>query len=325
VKTLAGCIAVSLLLTWSSALAEPGFVLAPAVGTPRRLVLSGRLLRERPSGGSSVWSRNLRQLGAAGWEHMPVRVDFLGKSAELKTGEGGDFEAVFEPPAGGAPFPTGLQWVDVQARGASARAWVEILPDEAPFLVISDFDDTVAVTNVTSKRGLIQAALFEDANTQPVVQGMPELYQCLRAGKASAPGFALVSGSPIQYIPRHSAFLARHRFPFMGLYLRELSPSTLSGYKQPVIRKLLAQLPHKVLLFGDSGEKDPEVYAEIRRDFPDRVLDIYIRQVTSADPKQRFEGMHPFHEPREAALEALRKGYLSQACFEAKFGEEQQP
>lgn len=323
-KTLARCMTVSLLLTWSTALAEPGFVLAPAVGTPRRVVLSGRLLKERPSGGSSVWSRNLRQLGAAGWDHMPVRVDFLGKSAELQTGASGDFEAVFEP-AAGTTFPAGLQWVDVQARGASARAWVEIVPDDAPFLVISDFDDTVAVTNVTSKRGFVQSVLFEDSATQPVVQGMPELYQCLRAGKASAPGLAIVSGSPIQYIPRHSSFLARHRFPFMGLYFRELSPSTLSGYKQPVIRKLLSQLPHKVLLFGDSGEKDPEVYAEIRRDFPDRVLDIYIRQITGGDAKARFDGMHPFREPREAALDALKKGYLSQGCFDAKFGKEQKP
>jgi phosphatidate phosphatase APP1 len=33
------------------------------------------------------------------------------------------------------------------------------------------------------------------------------------------------------------------------------------------------------VLIGDSGEKDPEIYADIVRSHPDRVLAVYIREV----------------------------------------------
>ena len=33
------------------------------------------------------------------------------------------------------------------------------------------------------------------------------------------------------------------------------------------------------VLIGDSGEKDPEIYADIVRAYPDRILAVYIREV----------------------------------------------
>jgi phosphatidate phosphatase APP1 len=33
------------------------------------------------------------------------------------------------------------------------------------------------------------------------------------------------------------------------------------------------------VLIGDSGEKDPEVYADVVQDYPERVLAVYIREV----------------------------------------------
>ena len=33
------------------------------------------------------------------------------------------------------------------------------------------------------------------------------------------------------------------------------------------------------MLLGDSGEKDPQIYADIVREHPDRVLVVYIREV----------------------------------------------
>ena len=43
------------------------------------------------------------------------------------------------------------------------------------------------------------------------------------------------------------------------------------------ILRLHPDLPF--VLIGDSGEKDPQVYAEIVRDHPRRVLAVYIREV----------------------------------------------
>ena len=52
-------------------------------------------------------------------------------------------------------------------------------------------------------------------------------------------------------------------------------------YKQPILSGLIAQFPQRrFVLIGDSGEKDPEVYAAVYRVHPQQVAGIYIRDVT---------------------------------------------
>jgi phosphatidate phosphatase APP1 len=300
------------------AFASAGVLLFPAVGTSRQLTVSGRVLKEAPTTGSSIFSKNLRRLVAANWEGAPVQVGFSGQRAQLVSGHDGSFQATFLAPAKEA-FTVGSAFAEAHAGGAGAQAQVQILSDEAPFLVISDFDDTVAVTNVTQRRSLLASALLKDEQTQPAVPGMAALYQCLLAGKKAAPGLAVVSGSPVQFAPRIAAFLRKNGFPFAALHLRDLGPSTLSDYKQPVIRALLQQLPYPVVLVGDSGERDPEVYAQLRAEFPGRVLRIYIRDAGRAQDAGRFEGMLLFQEPAEAAKDARDLGLLSAECAAKAF------
>jgi len=60
------------------------------------------------------------------------------------------------------------------------------------------------------------------------------------------------------------------------------------------IGEIMGRFPdRRFILIGDSGEKDPEVYREIRRRFPGQVQEIMIRDCTDAlanDPA-RLEGM----------------------------------
>ena len=56
----------------------------------------------------------------------------------------------------------------------------------------------------------------------------------------------------------------------------------------------MAHFPERTFtLIGDSGEKDPEVYKQIREEFPDQVREIKIRVVSdpNADGPERLEGM----------------------------------
>ena len=60
------------------------------------------------------------------------------------------------------------------------------------------------------------------------------------------------------------------------------------------IRTLLAHFPARTFtLIGDTGEKDPEVFRQIRSEFPDQVREIRIRVVVDpeSDDPQRLEGM----------------------------------
>lgn len=305
---LSCCVAVT-------AVAQPVVLLFPSVGTTTQVTLSGRVLKNGPSGGSSVISKNLRRLTTSNWEGAEVDVRFQNQQALVKSGHDGNFEATFA--AGKTPFPTGLWTAEAGVKGAEpGRATVDVMAADAPFFVISDFDDTIAITNVLERRKFVENVFAKDELTQPVVPGMSAFYACLRA-KPSKPVFALVSGSPVQYVTRVSRFLQVHDFPVFGLYLRDLGPNTLSDYKQPIIRSLLKSVRGSVVLVGDSGEHDPEVYAQIRSEFPERVKAIFIRNAGRAEDPKRFEGMTLFETPRDAALVAATQGLLEKKCAEA--------
>ncbi|MEW5739372.1 MAG: App1 family protein [Myxococcota bacterium] len=301
------------------AAAAPLVLLFPAVGAPGGVTLSGRVLKHAPTGGSSTASRNLRWLTSSNWEGARVEVRFGGRSATVTTGHDGNFQVTLVPGDKRA-FEPGLSTAEAHVDGAETGiATVDVIADAAPFFVVSDFDDTLAITNVAKAGGAIEAGLFKDSSTQPVVEGMAAFYGCLKEGKPARPVFALVSGSPVQYTPRITQFLARHGFPVFGQYLRDFGPKTLSGYKQPLIRALLQSLKQPVVLVGDSGEKDPEVYAQIRQEFPERVKAIYIREAGGPQDAKRFEGMLHFKHPAEAAADAVTKGLADAACVAGAF------
>ncbi len=300
-------------------LAQGQVLLFPAVGTEQSVTLSGRVLKSQTSKGSSKLSKNLRLLLASNDDGAQVEVKFEGLRTSVTSGHDGSFEATFTAPAA-TPFPTGIHNATAATKLSSmATATVDVISAQAPYFVVSDFDDTLAVSNVLSKRNLIKAALLQDDTTQPVVEGMADFYACLKSVSVERPVFALVSGSPVQYTPRIEAFLSRHGFPVFGQYLRDLGPGTLKGYKQPFIRSLLKSLPQQVVLIGDSGEHDPEVYGQIKSEFPGRVKAIYIRDAgNSADPK-RFDDMLLFKTPDEAARDAVTRGLADAKCVAERF------
>jgi phosphatidate phosphatase APP1 len=314
-RALSLCLVACSLAAWAAD-ASPTILLFPAVGRRDEVTVSGRVLKESPHGKHAL-ARNLRELTAEKWEGAPVELTLEGQTLKQTSSNEGDFTATFRFKE--HPLEAGMHRVEACVPGATGTIGVQLLDDAAPFLLVSDLDDTLSVTNVLHKDKLARAALLEEGDTQPAVPGMAELYQCLLADKPIKPGIALVTGTPIQYVPRTLVFLNTHSFPFMGVYPRELSAATLNDYKQPVIRKLFRQLPHKSICVGDSGEHDPEVYSQMRKEFPDRILSIYIHDVGRDEDPKRFEGMFVFKAARDAARDALSKGYLTQACFEREF------
>lgn len=302
--------------------ADAAVLLFPAVGTPGQVTLSGRVLKHAPSAGSSTFSKNLRRLTSSNWEGARVEVRYADRSVEVVSGHDGNFSVTLS--GNEKPFEVGLTTAEAFVKGAQAGiATVDIVAPKAGFFVVSDFDDTLAVTNVVKGTQLVKAALMQDETTQPVVEGMAAFYGCLKEDKAARPGFALVSGSPAQYLGRVRQFLTTHGFPIFGIYLRDLGPRTLSNYKQPVIRALLKELPNAAVLIGDSGEHDPEVYAQMRTEFPERVKAIYIRNAGRAEDVKRFVGMVLFNHPREAALDAVTRGLATAECVARAFPEAQ--
>jgi phosphatidate phosphatase APP1 len=191
-----------------------------------------------------------------------------------------------------------------------------VLVSETGVSIISDIDDTIKDSHVLDKQLLIRNTFV---NPLHAVAGMSDLYQAyLSADKQLA--FHYVSSSPIQLFPLLTEFLQQEKFPAGSLHLRQIKlkdelfkeGSSSQRHKHKQIRGLLKQFPNRqFILIGDSGEADPEIYADVIRDFPDRILHIFIRDVTreavsSPRYQQTFKSIPAgkwriFTEPKELA------------------------
>ncbi|MGC3998893.1 MAG: DUF2183 domain-containing protein [Anaeromyxobacter sp.] len=296
----------------------PALILPPSLARPDLAWVFGRVQRERQGRHGPAYLRTTRTLAARNWEDAPVEVTLLGQTVTARSGHDGEFEVAIPAPPG-QPFPAGPLQARVSVPGASGVAVVRVVPPEAPFLLVSDLDDTLAHTHVTSLRAMLRTVFLLDARTQPVVEGMAAFYRCLSAAQP-APPLAIVSGSPVQLTRRIRRFLARHGFPPASLYLRNLGPGTLSGYKEPVLARLAERFTQPFVLVGDSGEHDPEIFSAFSRAHPGRVLAAYVRRATAlAEPAARYDGLVRFDDPAEAARDAARRGLAPADAVERAF------
>jgi phosphatidate phosphatase APP1 len=149
--------------------------------------------------------------------------------------------------------------------------------------VISDIDDTIKMTGILQGvKTVLGNTFFKKTNDVP---GMADVYnEWYRKGVA----FHYVSNGPWQLYPMLDQFFRDHRFPPGAAHLRMYDGISAVLQDQPGQTKqdriidIFNDFPHRrFILVGDSGEKDPEVYAEIARRFPDRVVCIFIHDVTT--------------------------------------------
>ena len=159
--------------------------------------------------------------------------------------------------------------------------------------VVSDVDDTIKVSEVRDKRALIENTFLKEYQA---VEGMGELYRAL-AEKGAA--FHYVSASPWQLYPPLRQFMDAKGYPAGTYHMRDFALGhseffelfkSPEKWKPPQIEPLLERFPkRRFLLVGDSGEKDPEIYGDIARKYPDRVAGIFIRNVTGeTEAAERF-------------------------------------
>ncbi|MBU1106093.1 MAG: DUF2183 domain-containing protein [Candidatus Riflebacteria bacterium] len=163
-------------------------------------------------------------------------------------------------------------------------------PDKADFIVVSDIDDTILVTEVTSRVKMVYNSLFKDVNKRKPVDGTPEFYRAMSRGETGMgiPHFIYLSSSPAFLSRFLKAFLVHNNFPPGTLVLKKsLTSGDHGDHKTGWLKEILAKYTDKpLLLFGDSGEKDPVIY----RDFVESTLKspvkgIVIHEVASKKDK----------------------------------------
>ncbi|MDB5961724.1 MAG: hypothetical protein JWP59_3018, partial [Massilia sp.] len=287
--------------------------------TVRGRVLQERAFSPQQAGDSG-W-RNLaalyRRLESDEVAGEAVAATFDGQTYLTRTDNGGYFSFDIRPSRGRPPAPG---WVSVElalpdaaaehgeAGGPPVRAAARVLvPDGgARFGVISDIDDTVLWTNVTNKLNMALMLARSNPYTRQPFKGVAAFYRALHAGAPgagvpgrTAPGDSRPgAGNPLFYVsssPWHLfghlvEFLRAQGLPLGPLMLRELGLKQLlklnqhGNHKLEKIEHILATYPTlPFILIGDSGEQDPEIYAEVVRRHPGKVRVIYIRNV-NPDP-----------------------------------------
>ncbi len=188
--------------------------------------------------------------------------------------------------AGLRPDAAGMIPIDVITRPGDTRRFggVAFLLADSGVSVISDIDDTVKISEVRDKQKLLRNTFMHEF--QPVA-GMADAY---RRWAAAGAAFHYVSASPWQLYDPLDAFFKAATFPPGSLHLKQFRWKDASffslfqdpvAYKKPILAGLLTRYPNRrFVLVGDSGEKDPEVYGILYREFPTQVAAIHIRDVT---------------------------------------------
>jgi phosphatidate phosphatase APP1 len=222
------------------------------------------------------------------------------------------------------PWPPGRRAFRVELIGSTFKPPpIEITlevhdPEAAGLLAIVDIDDTLTETGVTSgKWDLAWATIGRDAGDMRPFPGSSET---LRALAAEGIPILYLSASPVELAPRLSQFLRQSGFPEGPLMLRYWPRHGIRdprSFKRGVVDRVLADFPNrKLLLFGDNGEKDPELFAAIAKE-TGRVEAAYVRTTLPVETGDaRYAGMVPFDDWRQVACDAALRNVISETAAE---------
>ncbi len=202
-----------------------------------------------------------------------------------------------------------------------------MIPSEtAQYGIISDIDDTIMHTGLTSrfKWLVVKNTIFKRAEKRIPLEGAADFYERLKNGKSGKdcnPIF-YVSHGPWNLYRYLEVFLEKNNFPKGPILLRDFVNPFAKKYKPEKPQKQreiinILKTYHKLcfILIGDSGEHDPDIYIEIAEAHPERILAIYMRSVNHSQKMIRVKGLFEKYETvpvllvekSEAAIEHARK------------------
>lgn len=283
------------------------FVIVPYLGYGRagRAFVHGRVLANpgdlSSTAADSLWDNLADMYRRVDSHELPyprLRVTLAGQETELQGDEEGFFAAEIPLPPSIQPYDRLLPIHFALAAGddtpnpstASAEGELLLPAPTASFGVISDLDDTVLQSFATEPLRMLRTMFSENAHTRRPFAGVAAFYKALAA--SGSPLF-YVSSSPWNLYDLLADFLALQGLPAGPLLLRdwgitesEFLPTDHTGYKVGRLRHVLDFYdPLPFLLIGDSGQQDPEIYAEIAAEYGERILGVLIRAVDT-DPER---------------------------------------
>jgi phosphatidate phosphatase APP1 len=277
-------------------------------GTTRRVWVRARVVLGRPAAAPTVGLPEASELTSASRRavlraslarfltvevpHAVVTVDGPGVRTQVRADRDGYVDVALDVPGEG--LAPGRHEFELRLRdGAGATAQVLVVDPAARVALVSDVDDTILETGLSRGIEFVRATLLTAVHDRTPLPGAAALYRSLvtPADGPVRPVF-YVSTSPWNLHEMLLEFIALRRFPLGPLLLTDWGPSR-SGlfrieaqqHKTGLIRRMLEEHPQLALvLIGDSGQLDPEIYAALAHEHPDRIRAVYIRRTRHALP-----------------------------------------
>ena len=275
---------------------KDNIVVYNAYGNNHQLIVQGRMERKRDFKTVSKddgWVRNLwrrtKQVKADDIKNKNITIRLNNETFKTKGDDDGYFEFNITTKQ---LLPMGVQKIVLNIEGnKNLHETNATIIDNTPLIgIISDFDDTVIVSDVTNKISLGVNTMFKNYKQRTLVPTMREQFQKIlgQNPKGTPSTLFILSGSPQQLFTPIEQFLEYHHFPQHTLILKKAHGENLDpltdqfAYKTQKIERLIKLYPNiKWVMFGDSGEKDYQVYKAIKEKYPKKVLEYYIRDVES--------------------------------------------
>jgi phosphatidate phosphatase APP1 len=286
-----------------------GLVIQPyrGYGSSDEVFLMGRVFRQGGMGTrvrEGTWRRDLldagRRLLRRGVAEAILVARFGGTARRVTTDRDGYFRVHLRPTQ---PPPAAPLWhpIDLELTipaGAQAVGALFVPPATARYVVISDIDDTVMETGVANTVMMLWRLFAQGARSRVAFPGVAALYKALHGGVSGTERNPMlyVSRGPWSLYEVLDEFFHLHGIPVgpilflreWGVSLRHPFPRRATDHKLALIRHMVALYHDRpFLLIGDSGQRDPEIYAQVVREHPGRVLAIYIRSVSRSSERLR--------------------------------------
>lgn len=269
-------------------------------GTANSLYLKGRALADYDvvpaEDNDSVWENLLNMYRRFHTHEIPfarVQARFGDLVREVKANEEGIFSVQFDLET---PLASDQIWHEVtlelveyaDQECARATGQVVVPPPDAQFGVISDLDDTVIKTDVLNLIKVARNTFLQNSRTRLPFPGVAEFYHALQKGTHPTYNpIYYVSNSPWNLYDLLVDFFEVRKIPLGPFFLTEMGLTEdhlirEEGFKHKLtqIKWLLNTHPAlSFILIGDNTEQDPFIYLQAIKDFPKRILVVYIRDV----------------------------------------------
>ncbi len=180
-----------------------------------------------------------------------------------------------------------------------------------PLVWVSEIDD---VLKVTDSLDLAESTTNKQL-TANVFRGTPELFQLMKGNYSRMPVIYLSNTLATLMQPLHTKFISDNGYPEGLLLLKQNQNET--DYKINRLREIVKSTqPRVMILLGSNGGGDPQVYAQLKKEFPQIVMLNYIHQIysiksTTLPGQPLLAGQMGYVTPIEIAIDLAAKRLIS--------------